>query len=437
MSPNELMDNAKSFLEFCLKHPFISIPVAFILFLGLVGHFFETVKTFLEFVIKTQSRGSPAQKRLLWSGLALILLCAIASPFVAAQLSRPKPTILTKSGSLLAKDFVVAWDYKADEHKPTSYEVTVVDKNTPSGATRVYFSKTPYYRVQERGKLGIQVRAIAANWHSDPSDEVVVEVYTDSVERIRAKNQLVVAIHVDNSDGLFCFLNKTTNDYDGFDVDLINLIASKLQATYQLKNLNITTQYMTWPEIIDAPNTYEVDFSIASISITPERQKTILFSRPYLQTEVALMRYKDEMATLGNLVTPDELRGLTIGVHKGTTAVDFLRRVKTELQPSFEIKILNNNPELFAWLENRAISAATYDYLRTLAESASHPNLVTRRFNKDFQIEPERYGLAFSLLNERLRNDVDVILRDESGVIERAFATRVAAVKGTNTANAQ
>jgi len=76
-NPNEVIAYIKSFLVFCLEHPYLSIPVAFILLVGLVAHFFETVKVFIEFVVNVQKKGSTAKKAALWVGLASMIVLSI------------------------------------------------------------------------------------------------------------------------------------------------------------------------------------------------------------------------------------------------------------------------------------------------------------------------------------------------------------------------
>lgn len=423
--PNEIIKYFKSFLEFCLKYPFLSIPVAFILIMGLVVHFLETVKKFVEFVIGVQKKGTAKRKALLWGSLGAMVMLSVASPFIAETFSRPKPVMQTKPGKVLAKDFVVAWEFKHDKNPVTGFEVTVSEK--AEGRKKMYRSKTPYVRVAERGLIGVQVRAIGSNWRSDLSDEAVFEVYDDSVDRMRAKHEIVVAVHIDNSDGLFCFLNTETGDYDGFDVDVIKLLVARLKRKYALDELNVVTQHVTWPEIIDAPNAGEIDFSIASISITPERQKRILFSEPYWTTEIAMMQRKNSAKAAEERVTWPEVKGLRIGVHKGTTAVDFLNKVR-QREPSLEIRELDNNPALFAWLQNDTISAIAYDYARTIAEAATRPSFVSRRFDKSFGVENEYYGIAFGVANEQLRDDVNQILGAERKTLDGLMTRRIQAL---------
>ncbi len=423
-NPNEIIDYIRLFLEFCLNHPYVSVPVAFILMLGLAAHFFETVKKFVEFIFGIQRNGTRTQKALMWTGFASILALSIASPYIAERFARPKPIIQTKPGKVLAKDFVVTWDYKTEASQTVSFEVLISDRSA-AGKNYSYPSKTPYFKVRERGKLGIQVRAIGSNWHSAYSDAIDVEVYDNSVDRIRAKREMVVAVHQDNSDGLFCFLDPETGDYDGFDIDLIKLIAEKLQIRYGLTELNVVKSFVKWPEIIEEPNKYDVDFSISSISINDERQKTVLFSKPYWETEIALMQRADWVKGQGALVTLRDLKDLKIGVHKGTTAVDFLNRIK-EKAPTIEIKPLDNNADLFGWLENETISALAYDYARTLAERANHPNLVSRKFDRgEFHVDTEYYGIAFAMLNQKLRQDINQILANEKATIFKIMTDRM------------
>jgi ABC-type amino acid transport substrate-binding protein len=429
MNTTETSELFKVFLALCLKHPYFSVPVALILVIGLVAHFFETVKTFVEFVADVHTHGSTLRRRLLWTGLASLVGVAVASPFVAlTYLSpRPKPIIRTKGGSLLAEDFHVDWDYRGDEHAVRAYELTV-SEIALSRNKYVYTSAAPFYRVPVRGLLGLQVRAISANWHSDYSDEVTVEVYNDSVERIRTTKQLSVAVHPDYSEGLFCFTN-AKGQFEGFDIDLVDFIGENLKRAYGLNELNVVKRFATFPEIITQPTAFDVDFAIASISITPERERLVLFSKPYYETELAIVQARPA-AHPAALITPEELTGLKIGVHKGTTALAFLENVRASYGKTFEIQVLENNEALFASLANGTITGVAYDYARTLAESASHPNWIARRFDRArLSVQPEQYGISFAQINVRLHDDINRILEDKAAVISGMIESRIFALQ--------
>jgi ABC-type amino acid transport substrate-binding protein len=163
------------------------------------------------------------------------------------------------------------------------------------------------------------VRARAPNWTSAYSEERHFDLYEDSIDRIKSLHELTVAVHSDYSDGFFCFDSKMTpGTYEGFDIDLIDLIGKELKAKYELSELRVNPVFVRWPEIIERPNTFDVDFSIASISITTDRQRRVEFSVPYTSTELSIVQPSSAVINPTSLVMANELVGLRVGLHKGT-----------------------------------------------------------------------------------------------------------------------
>jgi polar amino acid transport system substrate-binding protein len=95
----------------------------------------------------------------------------------------------------------------------------------------------------------------------------------------------------------------------GFDVDMIDLVASELGVRQ---------------EIIDTPfegiqsgedlNARKCDIAAAAMTITPQRQEKIAFSAPYFDADQALLVRKGS-----GIDSFDELDGKTLGVQSGTT----------------------------------------------------------------------------------------------------------------------
>src|SRR4029077_2405571 len=150
------------------------------------------------FIVQTHRYGSPVKRASMWAGLCAIAATSVAEPFLAAAVNSPRPALLNHPGSSLATEFVVRGTYKDDQHAARSYELAVTDQLNARN-NRIYTSKAPYVAIPQRGRLGLRVRAVSNRWRSDFSDEVSVDVYDDSISRIRATKQLVVALHPDNS----------------------------------------------------------------------------------------------------------------------------------------------------------------------------------------------------------------------------------------------
>lgn len=113
----------------------------------------------------------------------------------------------------------------------------------------------------------------------------------------------------------------------GFDVDMIDLVAKKLNVTQ---------------EIVDTPfegiksgqdlNAGKCDVAAAGMTITEERKKVIDFSDPYFDATQALL-----VATGKAYKSLADLNGRKVGVQSGTTGEDYVRKQAKEKNLTVEI----------------------------------------------------------------------------------------------------
>ena len=103
------------------------------------------------------------------------------------------------------------------------------------------------------------------------------------------------------------YIDSSTNQPVGFDVDLITAIAQRMG----LKANIVTTKFDT---IIDDLAAKRFDVIISAISITPDRQKQADFV-PYLNAGESLLVQKGNPK---NIQSTDDLCGLSVGVQDGT-----------------------------------------------------------------------------------------------------------------------
>jgi len=355
----------------------------------------------------------------------LALSVLIGSALSKSILAKPK--ITSKVGKAFSYDYMLQWTYASEQNGRVQYQLTIRNKET--GKSTVATTWLPFERIVGQGRLGIQIEAIAPDSTNVKSEEVEVELYNDSIDRIQATKELVVAIHADNNEGLFCY--NTAGGYEGFDVDLVKKIRDKLQAKYGINDLRVRLVFEPWPAIIETPNSYEVDFAIASISITPDRERVVLFSNPYWETEIAVLQPRAVNTATKPFFSLKEFSGLGIGVHQGTTEVELANKLKVALRQNLQIVPASNNLELFSMLSRNAVNAVLYDYDRARTELEKHPSWSARKIDYEdlnrnhIDVKRERYGIAFAQVNTRLRGDVNEVLED-SNLIRRMIEDRIA-----------
>jgi polar amino acid transport system substrate-binding protein len=106
---------------------------------------------------------------------------------------------------------------------------------------------------------------------------------------------------------------KTLGELEGFDIDVATAIA---------KNLGVEPCFVTpdWNLITAGNWAGRWDISIGSMTITPERAKTLYFAQPYYTTPAALFVYKDNTT----YTKVADLSGKKVGSCGGCTYESFL-----------------------------------------------------------------------------------------------------------------
>ena len=125
-----------------------------------------------------------------------------------------------------------------------------------------------------------------------------------SLADLKKKGKITVGMLVDFPP--YGILN-TSNQPDGYDADVAKLLAKEWGVTADIVPV-------TGPNRIPFLLTNKVDMLIASLAITPERAKQVLFSKPYSAASIVLYG-----ATKTAIKGPADLKSLRVGVARAST----------------------------------------------------------------------------------------------------------------------
>ena len=114
----------------------------------------------------------------------------------------------------------------------------------------------------------------------------------------------------------FEYLDPETGKLTGFEVELMEMIASELGLRVEWKTMDFAT-------IIPAGKNKEIDLGVSGFSVTPERLEVIQYTIPHTITESQLIMLEDKARELG-IEKLEELAdvakyGLVVGTGSGTT----------------------------------------------------------------------------------------------------------------------
>ncbi len=106
----------------------------------------------------------------------------------------------------------------------------------------------------------------------------------------------------------FNYIDQQTGRIIGFDINLMNLIADQ-------ENFNVQYIKVDLDPLLQGMAQGKYDAAISALSITPERQKDMLFSEPYFVSGQVVMVFIENDTITGK----DSLGGKVVGVETGST----------------------------------------------------------------------------------------------------------------------
>ncbi|MBD1911356.1 basic amino acid ABC transporter substrate-binding protein [Leptolyngbya sp. PL-A3] len=137
---------------------------------------------------------------------------------------------------------------------------------------------------------------------------------------------------------------------EGFDIDLMRAIGEAAGFTVEFSSL-------PFDGIIPALQGGTVDAAISSMTITPERAKTVDFSRPYFKAGLAIA----VQANNNDVTSLESLEGKRIAVQIGTTGANTANQI-----PGSQVRTFDSAPLALQELANGNVDAVINDAPVTL-----------------------------------------------------------------------
>ena len=161
----------------------------------------------------------------------------------------------------------------------------------------------------------------------------------------KAETEKVLRVGTEPAFAPFEFQKEGSDEFTGFDMDLIRAIGTKLGYKVEISS-------MGFDALIPALNSGNIDVAIAGMSITDERKKVVVFSDPYYTSGLIVMVKKDDDTIKGF----SDLEGKRIAVQIGTTGANKAGEVKNAKVTAF-----NDNTAAAMELKNGGADAVIND----------------------------------------------------------------------------
>ncbi|KMS68172.1 ABC transporter substrate-binding protein [Prauserella rugosa] len=251
--------------------------------------------------------------------------------------------------------------------------------------------RTPQRRYKLRAFTLLPALALAAT-AAGCAEEVKTAGNTQAGDKVELMNegQLTVCTHLPYEPFQF----KQGGKIVGFDVDLIDLVAKDLGVKQQL----VDTSF----EGIETGQAFETgkcDLAAAAITITPERDRVMDFSKGYFDADQALLVPSD--SKVGSL---DDLDGKVLGVQQGTTGEEYATKHAEE--HGYETRQYEDLELLQQGVQNGAVQAGINDNSVLMYATKSKKDLqVSAEFDTG-----EQYGFAVADGNGALKAKIDEVI---------------------------
>ncbi|GGK41666.1 glutamate-binding protein [Nocardia camponoti] len=187
-------------------------------------------------------------------------------------------------------------------------------------------------------------------------------------------------------------LRNTDGTYSGFDVDVAKYVANKLG----VKPENVTFKESPSAQRETLIENGQVDYIVATYSITDKRKEKVDFAGPYYVAGQDLLVKADNTAITG----PDSLGGKKVCSVKGSTPAQNIEKNF----PQAQLQTYDTYSLCIDALRNGAIDAVTTDNVILAGYAAQSPGTF-KLVNKPFTTE--KYGIGLKKGDSELRGKIN------------------------------
>lgn len=225
-----------------------------------------------------------------------------------------------------------------------------------------------------------------------------------TLKSVKKAGKLVIATSPDFPP----FENKNADGtITGIEIEIMKLICKDLGVKLEIKE-------MSFDSVIPGIQAGKYDVGVSGISVTPDRQKHVLFSKPYCMAAQSIVVVEGSPITC-----KADLTGKKISVQDGTTAAIFCK------DQGYEIKSFKANNDAQAELTAGRVDAWVIDDLtaKDMVETYNAKNPEKKLVILGENMTEEPYAFAFNLgsqdLVDEINKSLDKLIAD--GTIEKLF----------------
>lgn len=183
----------------------------------------------------------------------------------------------------------------------------------------------------------------------------------------------------------------------GFDIDLIEEASKRAGLTPDITDAG-------WEAIFEQIRTGQADAAVSGITITDDRKKTYLFSKPYFVSRQAILVRED----IDISCAKDLMDGKTVAVQNGSTGQEALEKLMGKNNPA-----IRKTPMSIQMLIGGQVDALVGDETSVKAIKAQYPDQHLKILYDDAAFTPEYFGILYPKdKGQALQQKLDKALSD-------------------------
>jgi glutamate transport system substrate-binding protein len=190
---------------------------------------------------------------------------------------------------------------------------------------------------------------------------------------------------------------KTPDGYAGFDVDVATYVAKELG----VDEANIEFVEAKTPERENLIKRGDVDFIVATYSISDERKQEVTFAGPYFIAHQDLLLRADN----NSITSKEDLKSSSLKLCSVTGSTS-AQNVKDDFAPQAQLQNYNTYSQCLTGVENRELDALTTDDT-ILAGYAAQPANKGKFKLAGLNLSDEYYGIGLEKGNTELQSAIN------------------------------
>ncbi len=193
----------------------------------------------------------------------------------------------------------------------------------------------------------------------------------------------------------FVFFDSETGKLKGFEIDLLEYVAKETGRKLEVTN-------MGFDAIIPSLLTGMHDLGASAFTITPERAKRVLFTKPYYISGLSILIRAEDKDSIKSV---KDIENCTICAQIGTSGS--MRAAKV---PGAKVRNFNTINDAFLELNNKGCKAVITDRPVTSYFLAARPNSASEFYHLPTTLNTEKFGFTLRKNNVELQKAVDAAI---------------------------